>query len=290
MTHPGVPQNAPLQSWLGGVVPTWVMLDSAAFSALRESPHPQNGPIRLATDLSPEETGRSAVCRNALVLLHAADTAQGLQLTATGNLSRKVVSDMLGLFSWPDQDISKVLHLNKVVNEPDFLPLFLVRHLAQVGGLVKPRKDRLKLTPAGRLSLQSPGRDALQALLFHVAFWLVDLSYLGRGLLGGWPQSHIGLVLWSLSVSANDWLSCERLTRLCTVPTADVIESKWDAGSHAMEATVLRPLMFFGLLEHHAKDIPGERFLKRHLYRKTPLFDRFLTFDVKLETGGALRH
>ena len=58
---------------------------------------------------------------------------------------------------------------------------------------------------------------------------------------------------------------------------------------HAMEATVLRPLLWFGLLEYRQDDIPDERFEKMRLYRKTPLFDRFLSFDVTLETTGGPR-
>ena len=283
-------QNPSVRTWLGDVVPAWTLLDQAGFSELRHPPHPRNGPIRLATDLSPEEICLSAIARNALILLHAAEIGTGLKLTARGNLSRKVVAEMLDLFTWPDLDKAEMLGFNKVINEPDFLQLFLVRHLVQAGGLVKRRKDRLKLTSPGRQALQSPGRDALQALLFHVAFWGMDLSYLGCGPLEGWPQRDIGIVLWSLSVAANQWQSSARLTRLCTIPVNGVIESQWDVGSHAMEATVLRPLMFFGLLEHRAEDIPGQNFAKRHFYRKTPLFDRFLAFDVTLETEGMARH
>jgi hypothetical protein len=36
-----------------------------------------------------------------------------------------------------------------------------------------------------------------------------------RGLLGPWPQADIGIiVLWSLSVSAADWQTSDKLTRL----------------------------------------------------------------------------
>jgi hypothetical protein len=283
-------QNPSVRTWLGDVVPAWTLLDQAGLSALRHPPHPRNGPIRFATDLSPEEIHLSAIARNALILLHAAEIGPGLKLTATGNLSRTVVAEMLDLFSWPDLDKAEAFGFNKVINEPDFLPLFLVRHLVQAAGLVKRRKDRLKLTAVGRQSLQSSGRDSLQALLFHVAFWGMDLSYLGRGPIEGWPQRDIGVVLWSLSVAANQWQSSARLTRLCTIPVNGVIESEWDVGAHAMEATVLRPLMFFGLLEHRAADVPGQRFATRHDYRKTPLFDRFIAFDVTLETEDMARH
>src|SRR2546430_11123350 len=60
-------------------------------------------------------------------------------------------------------------------------------------------------------------RGSLPAVLFHLAFWRMDLSYFGRGLLGSWPQADAGVVLWSLSVCANDWQTREQLTRLCTI-------------------------------------------------------------------------
>lgn len=283
-------ENSAVRKWLGDVVPAWALLDQRSLERLRRPPSPHGSGIRLATNLSPAEISHSAVARNALILMHAADIAPGLKLTMTGNLSRSIVAEMCDAFSWPEFDKSKAFRLHKVVNEPDFLPLFLIRHLLEAGKLVQRRKDRLRTTRAGRLARESPGRDVLQAHLFNIAFWGIDLSFFSRGLLEGWPQCDIGIVLWSLSVSANQWEARERLTRLCTIPVNGVIESQWDAGSSAMEGTVLRPLMFFGLLEHRADDIPGERFVKRHLYRKTPLFDRFLAFDVRFASDGMARH
>jgi hypothetical protein len=137
--------------------------------------------------------------------------------------------------------------------------------------------------------LEEVNQSALQAVLFHLALWHLDLGYLDRGLHHGWPQRDIGIVLWCLSIAANDWESRERLTRLCTIPINRVLDTPWDTLSHAMEATVLRPLLWFGLVEYREEDIPDERFEKMRLYCKTPLFDRFLSFDVTLETTGGPR-
>lgn len=118
----------------------------------------------------------------------------------------------------------------------------------------------------------------------------MDLGYFGRGLLGSWPQADIGIVLWSLSVSADDWQTPEKLTRLCTVPTNGVLQATWDTGSHTTEARILRPLLWFGLLDHRAEKALGARFAEQHFYRKAPLFDRFLTFDVRTEQPEKVRH
>ena len=61
-------------------------------------------------------------------------------------------------------------------------------------------------------------------------------------------------------------------------------------GSMLMEARILRPLLWFGLLEYRSEEIPGVRLGQRHFYRKSPLFDRFLAFDVRLERPVARRH
>ena len=246
--------------------------------------------ITLARDFSPDEIGQSAVARNTLILLHAASAGSGLKLTTTGNLTRGVVAEMIDLFTWPGFDKADAFRFHKVINEPDFLPLYFVRHVAESIRLVRQHKGRLKITPVGCQVLEDPARQSLQALLFHTAMWGIDLNYLGRSLHEGWPQRDIGVLLWSLSVSANDWQSSDRLTRMCTIPINGVLEAQWDSGAMAMQARVLRPLWCFGLLEYRREEIPGRRFEALHFYRKTPLFDHFLSFDIKLETAAGSRH
>jgi hypothetical protein len=102
-----------------------------------------------------------------------------------------------------------------------------------------------------------------------------------------WPQNDVGVVLWSLSASATDWLHPDKLTRLCTVPVIGVLEAEWDLGSFAMESRILRPLTWFGLL---ASRWVGKAGLgEPRLYRKTPLFDQFVKFNVLIE-GPTTRH
>ena len=55
-----------------------------------------------------------------------------------------------------------------------------------------------------------------------------------------------------------------------------------------MEAKILRPLMWFALLEHRSEKILESRFTARHYYRKIALFDRPLTFDIRLEFAQAI--
>ena len=239
------------------------------------------GALRISSDVTEADVEMSPVLRNAIILLEAASKGDGLKLTATGNLARAVVDDMRDRFEWPGYEKSSTLALYKVVNEPDFMPLHFIRITTAHAGLLRRRKGALTTTPAARELLSQQRFGPLQAILFHTALWRLDLSYFGRGLLGSWPQGDIGIVLWSLTVAAWDWQTPERLSRLCAVPTAEVVEPGiWDRGSLAFEARVLRPLFWFGLLERSAEKSQTHELVETHLYRKSPLFDRFLKFDV----------
>jgi hypothetical protein len=160
---------------------------------------------------------------------------------------------MCRLIEWPDYDSAAVLQFHKVINEPDFLPLHVVRTLAQAATLVRAQGGKLGATgatPLGKSILTGERQRSLLAILFHIMFWRMDLEYFGRGLLGPWPQADIGIVLWSLSVSADDWQTSDKLTRLSTIPEPATLTGTWDKTALAMEAKILMPLLWFRLLEY----------------------------------------
>ncbi|MCP4384052.1 MAG: hypothetical protein GY798_22025 [Hyphomicrobiales bacterium] len=258
--------------------------------ALRREPSRNHGVLRLANDLTSTETASSAMAHNCLALLSRAADGSGLKLTATGNLTRTVVAEMIDLFEWPDFDRKAAFRLNKVINEPDFLPLFFVRHIAEFAKLVRKYRGSLRATRHGKDALAKDRQRALQAILFHTTFWRTDLGYLGPGMDASWPGRDIGILLWSLSVAATEWQTPERLTRLCTIPTTGMLQATWDTGSFAMQARILRPLYWFGLIEHRREKVAGAILPEQSFYRKAPLFDRFLTFDVQTEQPQCIRH
>ena len=282
--------NPEVKAWLGGIEPAWTLLDRDSFVALHQPPMTPGSAVQLARDLTPGEMAQSAVASNLAIFLRAATAAPGLKLTAAGNLSRSVVAEMIELFNWPNFDKAQLFRLNKVVNEYDFWPLFFIRQLAEAMRFLRKSKGHVRTSPVGRASLDEANLSALQALLFPVTMWHIDLSDFGRGLHGRWPQGDVGVVLWSLSVAASDWQSPERLTRMCTIPTRSVLAAEWDSSSMMMEARILRTLQWFGLLDHKREAVDGQRFGERHFYRKTELFNRFLSFNVKTEASPAIRH
>ena len=283
-------QNPQIRGWLDGVEPAWTLLTFESLRALRREPSAARTAIRIANDLSVGEIAGSPVARNTLILLRQAIERSGLSLTATANLSRAVVAEMRKLIEWPNYDQADAFRFNKVINEPDFLPLHVVRQLAQAATLVRAQRGKLVATSLGKSMLSDAKQGSLLAILTHLAFWHMDLGYFGRGLLGSWPQADAGVVLWSLLVCANDWQSAEKLTRLCTIPDPAMFSEMWDRMPYAMEAKVLRPLLWFGLLEHRREKIPSGRFGEHHFYRKVELFERLLAFDVQVGLSEWARH
>ena len=289
MVAPGFLRSPEVSRWLNGVEPAWTMLEFDSFSALRHEPSGSNHAIRLEPDLANTEISGSAVTANTLLLLRRAAETGGLKLTATGNLSRVVVEEMCGIIKAPGYEKTELLGVQKVINEPDVLPLHFVRILTQTAKLLRSYRGKLVLTPLGRRMLAADQHGPLQAVLFHVAFWRMNLAYFDGYPLDSWLQSEVGVILWSLSASAHDWLPRETLTRLCASPVIGVLESRWDFGSSAMEARILRPSVWFGLLESRTAPRSSTEVVDRRLYRKAPLFDRFLKFDVQVE-GSGTRH
>jgi hypothetical protein len=279
-----------VRRWLDGVEPAWTVLTFDSLRALRQEPSASQIAIQIANDLSADEIAGSAVARNTQILLRQTIEHDGLPLTATGNLSRAAVAEMCKLIEWPDYHQADAFRLNKVINEPDFLPLHVVRLLAQAATLVRSQRGKLVATPLAKSMLSDAGQRNLPAILFHLACWHMDLGYFGHGLLGSWPQADIGIVLWSLSVSAGGWQTSEKLTRLCTIPDPATLTGTWDKSASAMEARILRPLLWFGLLEYRCENIPDARFTARHYYRKVALFDRLLAFNVKMDFAEGPRH
>jgi hypothetical protein len=290
MVAPSFLQDPRVLSWLGDVEPAWTLLTLDSLKELQQGPSNESRALTLANDLTPPEVARSAVARKALILLRSAADSGGLKLTATGNLSRSVVAEMIDRFEWPDFDRVEEFRFHRVVNEPDFLPLLFVRHIAQMARLVRPYRGALRATQLGRGFVKETPQGSLQSILFQAGFWRADLNYLARGIHGSWPQFDIGVVLWSLSISAADWQTPAKLTRLCTIPAKDILESSWDAGLMVTEARILMLLFWYGLLEHRSPATPGTRWGEQHFYRKSPLFDRFLAFCVQLEQPDAPGH
>jgi hypothetical protein len=281
-------QHPRFRAWLGGVEPAWSLLDVTSLLALVNAPVrlDRPSPIRLAVDFTADEVAASPAASHMLKLLRMADEADGLKLTATGNLTRAVVADFAAVLDWPGFDLAMVRRICKVIREADVQPLQFLRLVAMRCGFLRRTRNRLVLTKAGRQMFASGAPAALQAIVFHAAFWRTNLAFFDGAPLPEWPQSHIGVVLWSLAAAANSWQSDERLVRLCAIPDDAIIDAPDRFAPFALEFRVLRTLLWFGLMERDEAREDRQR-SEVALFRKTPLYDRFIGFKVRLEEAGA---
>lgn len=136
--------NKEIARWLDGIVPAWSLLTPESFNSLQRPPSTARTAIRLAADLSMDEVSTSPMARNALIVLEAAAKPPGLKLTSTGNLSRHVVAAMFERLDWPRLERDVIVQLHKVINEPDFLPLYFVRKLMEASRVVRRLRKRTR--------------------------------------------------------------------------------------------------------------------------------------------------
>jgi hypothetical protein len=83
-------------------------------------------------------------------------------------------------------------------------------------------------------------------------------------------------------VAAGEWRDPEQLAREIVLPEvyAELVNPHWDDSAPlSVERRVLLPLQWFGLLER--RDLPSkDPFDRPYEVRKTPLFDRFIQFQL----------
>ena len=270
-----------MSDWPGGIEPVWRLLEPESIEALRAEPLADNPALRLAAELPDEAFAESAFVSNALIALQRIDDEFLPRLTMKGHFGRDMVAAMREAMIWPGMEATEQYRTGKALREGDVWELHLLHRLIDLAGLIEGRAVLCQLTPLGREMLQPGRRGALQALLFRHLYWHADLSKLietfPRGLPGRWPQDDMGVILWGLSNVAGEWQSVDTLMALTAVRDDAVARMHWNAEGSMFAGRVLGPLRWFGLLEYHG---PLERFEVG--WRKTALFDRFLSFDVRL--------
>ena len=122
--------------WLNGVVPTWMSLGADGIDALRGMPPWEDGAMRLAFDLTDDEIAQSPIVQNAFVLMRAAVEADGLELTARGNLTLQTVSAMREAMDWPGCLFEEKWRAGKRLREGHVEELRLLRELVTMDSLL----------------------------------------------------------------------------------------------------------------------------------------------------------
>jgi len=159
----------------------------------------------------------SSITRNAVFLLDA-QARPGLETDRDWQPSPLGRRGDASVFEWPGHDKASAFALHKVVNEPDFMPLFFIRTTMQKAGLLQRRKGKLLPANSGRELIAQGQQGSLQAILFHIACWRLDLSYFAGAsrFLAAVRYGRRPLVALDGGIRLG---TPEKLSRLCTIRT-----------------------------------------------------------------------
>jgi hypothetical protein len=259
-------------------------IDAFIAQLLKADWNAPNSPIQLAEDLSLDDVKQVLFFDQARQFLRLMDENKGAPLTATGNLNRAYVGQMLEKMDWLRRYVEPLKRggLFKVFDEGDVMPLGVIHGVCEYGKLVGKRKNRAFVTTKGRELCADAHAGSLYRLLFLTLFQQFDLDFLSGYRETPFVQDSMAVTLWRLQMVAGDWMAADRLPR--EVFLTSVLEQASAAATLPdMETTILRhevlePLVWFGLLESDKTEDEWYRLRAQPKFRKTPLFDRFLSF------------
>lgn len=272
------------------IPPAWTHLEPVSLKALLEPPGRIPKALRLRPGSVPLEAALQVpMVHAARLLLELAVEKGGLVLTPGGALKRVDVWHVFDQTQWPGDDKARILAAHKVINEDDAHGVLFTRIALQAAGLLRKRLGVLKATKAAKALLAAQTAPALLEKLFEAVFWKMNLQDFDWNPIDFWPQHHMGVVLWSLSVAGHEWASASSLMQASTIIETLEGEPRPGFAEYAMVSRALRPLAWLGLLESRKQEIGADSAFD-DAYRKAPLFDQFLQFSVRLMDEDEARH
>lgn len=253
------------------------------------------GPVRLRDDLPAQELEQSTFLTNArLLLAKLNDSPQSA--TVKGNLNRRLVLEMAAEMRMPESYRGWQSYI-KVTREADVWPLEVLRVVLQLAGLIRKYRGAFQITRKGQALLDEAAAGRLFAHLFRSYFGKFNLGYLDIAEDDPWMQATVPHSLWMIDMLIEDWMDARTLYELILAeqdPERLVMEHELqEAGGPSywvprpwrlFERRVLEPLADFGLLETRVDPEMAPDPMRAHSeprqVRKTPLFDRFIEFEL----------
>jgi len=206
-------------------------------------------PLRMVESGSPNiRLARLSNC--AITLLEHADKSGGLGLTPGRALKRVHVDWAAKTFDWPGYTVDELYRVNKVLNEEDVFPLWVIHQLLLETRHARHFERQLRPTKTGRLLIGNPHR-AFNEIVPNFLFQ-IDHAALGRGRseLPGVLSDYLDM----LNLAADGWISVEDLT----VQLLGPCPMQWDHRPSSLYVNVIRPLVWAGLMQE-TEDSAGER-------------------------------
>ena len=248
------------------------------------------GAVQVNTDVPLPELGTSNFFRETRAFLQALHDAGGVRATASKNLPRRFVADVLPLMGG-EEAVAEAWKYNKVVNKQDVPRLHIARVVAQAAGLTRLYKGKFVVPKAKAALLRDDRAGELFACLFVAFFRRFNLAYShrvvfeARGL-----QTCVGYTLYRLGVVARDWRPVEDLPAEVLLPAVrDEIEmeisgSEYWTTDKLLTSRLIWPLLDWGLLEGRHEQDSRLRTAILTAARITPLYEACLRFDLGVTT------
>ncbi len=239
-----------------------------------------DGAVVLNEELSLEDLENAPLFQNVRRTLLAIDELGSVKATAKGSFNRQFASQMFEEFSLTKEQREDTLRYKKIINQDDVPMLLLVRHLLHITELVTLEKGEFQLAPQTGSLLADDSEGVLYALLFRALFLRINLDAFDGLPEAPQVQKTIGFSIYQLSKISKEWINLEDIAEsLFFVELLKTLVAREYSRPPAItysEMRIVRPLHKFGLVEFTTKNSWGEIVQ----IRKTPLFDRFIKFNL----------
>lgn len=252
---------------------------------LLESPwEGEDAAVRLNETLPFEDLAGVPMLKNARLLLQAFLNEGPVKATQAGNLTRKFTEAILDRLDLPEGVLEAERSVRKVINEPDFFHLHEPRVLLQMAKLVALRSSQFHVTKKGKSFLNEERAGVLFAELFRTLYRNMNLDYFDRMVEVPEIQETVAYSLYVIRQRADDW---QRRTALASEIFLPYVKHRIPVGYDGRDnfdtfasTRVFHHLERFGLLERRKVSEPAEVLGYAIEYRKTPLYDRFIEFEL----------
>lgn len=208
-----------------------------------------------------------------------------IPLTPSKAFKRVFVHWAAAEFDWPGHREADLFAVNRVLNEPDFMPLMVLHDLMIAMKLGRHYKGAFRLTKAGKALIGHPG--AIFGAVVSFFLFRVDHASFSRfhdaPVLGNWD-----IFLNVLNVEAEDGATGAHLRRVLYGEPEVTPLPRYDEVMGALYLQVLRPLCWAGLL-HQQRGADSYR-TEDALFVKSPLWRSALGLDTDAEVVPATRH
>ncbi|MBG0511105.1 MULTISPECIES: hypothetical protein [Agrobacterium] len=224
----------------------------------------------------------SPLIRGITLSLSYAATQGGIGLTATGAMNRKFVHWAATHFEWPDYTVTDLYSVNKVLNEDDVPPLWVVRDMIRHLKLLRRKKDVLLPTKRGKEFLARP----------QAFFDLVATDYLYSYVHDAETEKEVRdrlrwwrMFLNLLNIKARSGCSLNEVVKILYPSVAHLSDAEMTIEAWTLKSGirygVIRRLCWLGVL-YEAKE--GLKLFQDGPFHKTPLWAACLQLESDTQT------